>query len=459
MLLVREPLPVGRVARDQTAFESRSRRGVGQRGHRQADSTRKAGTLHALGRDRDGRGVSVRAVHRPDRGKPGLAAAVGFVEQPLPHVRVVAEPPVEPPGAAQQPRGDVACDHRGFDRYRGRTAQRVEKAAAIGCDVAPSGDLEHRGSERLLHRRRDLHSGRSVASAVERIARQVDRDAGLLAGDDHVHAQVGRGRVDARPTADALAEPVGDGVFDAHGGELGVAQRLVDARGVDGDGAVGTHVVLPRDLAHALVERVGALRAHGPEREQDARCEPRPQQHAVRMHQRAREQHSPTLRTHAGHAQAAQLIGEKRLHTARAGGETRDTTGHGPSRTSARCAAARLCAARGRARSPGLDRSPTCPIGSWRARRPSPSWTRAGPSSRLGLVGPSTEDHGVAVGHCLPADDQGLGPQDHVAGGSAGLGRPHQPAGSDPVSSERGVPAWSSVESSAMLTNPEQSVR
>ena len=145
---------------------------------------------------------------------------------------------------------------------------------------------------------------------MKRVARQVYRDAGLLSGYDHVHAQVGRGRVDARATADTFAEPVGDGVFDAHGGELGVAQRVVDARSVDSDGAIDAHVVLPRDLAHTLVERVGALCAHGPEREQDARCEPRPQQHAVRMHQRAREEHSPTLRTHARHAKAAQLIGK-----------------------------------------------------------------------------------------------------------------------------------------------------
>ena len=170
---------------------------------------------------------------------------------------VVAEPLGEAPAAAREARRDVAGDQRGLDRERAGAAHRVEERPAGSGDLAPARDAENGGGEVLLDGRLDLDAGLAVAALVELGARQVDRDDGLVGAHHHVDEQVGLGGVDVGAAAGEVGEPVGDRVFDAHRGELRVAQRVVDAGRVDRDRAVGADVVLPRQRSDGLVELIG----------------------------------------------------------------------------------------------------------------------------------------------------------------------------------------------------------
>ncbi len=125
-----------------------------------------------------------------------------------------------------------------------------------------------------------------------------------------------------------FGEPIGDRVFDAHRGELRVAQRVVDAGRIDRDGAVGADVVLPRQRADRVVELIGGRRGNASEREQHARGDARPQQRAVAALERTGERDAGGQRAHAANPRRAQLIAEKRLGALGAGREEVEAIRH-----------------------------------------------------------------------------------------------------------------------------------
>ena len=245
------------------------------------------------------------------------------------------KPAGEAPAAACEPGSRVGGHERGFDGERAGAAQRVQERTARREDRGPAGGGEDGGRERLLHRRLDLDTRLAVTAAVERLARQVERDRGLVLSDHDVDAQVRIGRVDTRSHAHAVDEPVRDRVLHANRGELRVAQRVVHPGGVDGDGPVGTHVVLPRPLADRGVQCVGRIGRHAREREQYTRREPRPQQRAVAGRQTTTEAHSGAQRSNAAALQYAQLAGEQRFSAAGARGEELEGLVHGRSAAAA----------------------------------------------------------------------------------------------------------------------------
>ena len=194
---------------------------------------------HAGASDLDRAGVGVVALDGRQRGpSPASRRRSASASTRCPGRLVVPEPALEAPARARESRRDVAGHERGLDEQRARAAQGVDERAARLGDPRPASQQQHRGRERLLHRRLDLHAGLAVAASVQRAAGEIDRDRRLLGANDHVDAHVGVGGVHARPTAEARDESVGDGVFDPDGGELRVAQLGVDAAGVDGERSV-----------------------------------------------------------------------------------------------------------------------------------------------------------------------------------------------------------------------------
>ena len=265
-----------------------------------------------------------RAVHGPLRRggrQPALEARIGIVQQVGPCVLVEARPAVEAPAIAREPRRQVAgCGCR-LHHHGAVAAGRVDAGGTRARPPVPAGKRQQAGGERALERRLGTVVGREVGAAVERGARQVERDGGALLAHAHVDGRVGMLGVHVRALPPRLAQAVAHGVLHLERGEARVAQLVVHAVGRHRDARAGRDHVLPGKLQRVLEQQVGQARVHAPHHQHDARGQPGPQARRERVAHVAEEGDAAAERPHAPDAEGLQLVGERGLQPGEAAGE------------------------------------------------------------------------------------------------------------------------------------------
>ena len=121
----------------------------------------------------------------------------------------------------------------------------------------------------------------AVAALVQAAAGKIEREGEAAFAQVGVDADVGVFRVHVRAAVQGVAQLVGDGVFDFERAELGVADALADAVEVDGEGAVGVDVFVPRHRAGEGVDVVGVCDFAFGDDPEDAARHARPEAEAV----------------------------------------------------------------------------------------------------------------------------------------------------------------------------------
>ena len=203
--------------------------------------------------DRDG--VAVEAANASRRQQVRLAARFGVRAEFAPGRPVVLLPALEGEPLAEKPRCDIGGNERRLDRKRAGATHRIDEATAGRRDRRPAGANENRGCKVLLERRRALSS--PIATPVQAVARQVDRDRDGATRRVHIDAEPWRIAVDGGPRPRPLAKLVDDRVLDSLRAELCMRHAGNAPGEVDGECAVDVHVRAPVDLADSCVERAG----------------------------------------------------------------------------------------------------------------------------------------------------------------------------------------------------------
>ena len=191
--------------------------------------------------------VDVAAVYL--EGELTLVAVV--IVEPLEEVGVEIGPFLEGEMRAVDARVDVGGDEGGLDQECSGAAHRVHEIAV----APPSGLHDDAGGERLVDRGLGLF--RAVTALRERLSARIERDghAGVL--DVYVQHYVGPGDTDRRSLTGRVAEMVHDAVFHAVGGEFAVGELLAVDCGVDCERGLRSHVFLPFNVAHDIIQLVG----------------------------------------------------------------------------------------------------------------------------------------------------------------------------------------------------------
>ena len=154
------------------------------------------------------------------------------------HLRRIEVRQLLEPERAVEPGRDIERHHRGFDEEGAAAAHGVEERQRR----RPSGQLEDAGGEILAQRR--FAAGGAPAALEERLARGVEIEGRLVAGQEDVDAHVRRLRVDVRAAAARGAKRVAHRVLDAQRDEIEALHRRPD--GGDVDAYRAPHVELPR---------------------------------------------------------------------------------------------------------------------------------------------------------------------------------------------------------------------
>ena len=121
----------------------------------------------------------------------------------------------------------------------------------------------------------------AVAALVQAAAGKVEGEGEAAFAQVGVDADVGVFRVHVRAAVQGVAQLVGDGIFDFERAELGVADALADTVEVDGEGAVGVDVFVPRYRTGKGVDVVGVCDFAFGDDPEDAARHARPQAEAV----------------------------------------------------------------------------------------------------------------------------------------------------------------------------------
>ena len=152
-----------------------------------------------------------------------------------------------------------------------------------------------------------LAGSANIRAVVQALACQVERHRRLAAvdanGDDGVRMLCIHGGT----LAPDLANLVADAILDALRREMRVAELLVRAAGEHGDLRVFCKDLVPRQLTDVAVQIIGVFAAHASDKQQDARCQARPQQGPVRAFLVRIERHAAAQRTRLLDAERFQL--------------------------------------------------------------------------------------------------------------------------------------------------------
>ena len=170
------------------------------------------------------------------------------------------------------------------------------------------------------------HVGRAGARGLarqaleERVAGEIELQAGAVAADREGEAAVGAIGVHGGAFAQHARQAVADGILHAQGGEVRVAQLVGGAARRNGERGAGTQDVLPRDGGGVLVKLVGVAGVKARERDKDAAGEARPQARAVCVRSGPDKGDAALEAAHLAQAQTAQLVGKGDLEALRAAG-------------------------------------------------------------------------------------------------------------------------------------------
>ena len=220
---------------------------------------------------------------------------------------------------AQQAGCDVGGHQCPLHQQGAGTAHRIDQGAAVCGDFRPAGAQQHRRGQVFLQRR-DAGVA-TVAALVQRTAGQIQRNLCHRSAHQHVHAQIGCVGVDVRALAADLAQPIHDRILHALLGELGVAQAVIHAVGIDGDRAVRGDVLLPCHRMDGFIQAVGADLLDLQQRHQHATGESRPQAGAVRRCEFALEMHAGDRLLDPGATECGELGRKQFFQALRAGGK------------------------------------------------------------------------------------------------------------------------------------------
>ncbi len=147
----------------------------------------------------------------------------------------------------------VGGNQRGLDQECAGAAHRVNQGAV----AAPAAFENDAGGEHLVNRGLGLRD--AVAALVERLARRVERQRHLVAGDMDVDHHVGVLKAHARALVVAVAvlEPVDNRVLDAVGDEARVGELVAEGDGVNRERRPDGHERAPVELLGAVIQLVG----------------------------------------------------------------------------------------------------------------------------------------------------------------------------------------------------------
>ena len=217
------------------------------------------------------RTVKVRGVLR----QPFTGAGLRIVFDLFPDGLIVLRPAFEAPVAAVQPWRTVGGQHRGFNQQRTGTAHRIEQRRTW----LPSGAHHDSGSQRFFDRR---HPGAiAIAAQMQACATQIQGNTGRIAVQPDVDTQIRVFTVNVRTFFIATREAVHNGILNAQGTILAVADLIVDAVEMHRKGSVRGEDLCPVDHLYAGVEIKIAVDLALFHRQHDARRQTAPHQALV----------------------------------------------------------------------------------------------------------------------------------------------------------------------------------
>ncbi len=188
-------------------------------------------------------------------------------------------PSLETETLAQQARSDISGTQRRLDRQGAGAAHRVAEISPLPGHIAPAG-IGQQGRRQVLLERR-LAGLLAVTAPMQGVAGEVERQAGLLPAQMKIDAEVRLARIDRRPPAGPVTEPVDNGILDLERRIMRMVQGGGDQGGIDGKGLCLAQVLLPGELVAGLVERLLIGDGEGLELQQDAAGQTRPEAAAV----------------------------------------------------------------------------------------------------------------------------------------------------------------------------------
>ena len=196
--------------------------------------------------------------------KLALAAVVvvDFVKQ----LTVEVAPALKGKTVAIHTREDVAGNHGCLNEEGTRATHRIYEVALS----APAGHKYDSGSQHLVDGCLGLRH--AVATLVQRLARTVERERNLVARDVHIEHKVGIREANRRATLILLHEVIHNSVLHAISDEFRVTEVRSKHSGIDGEGAVGGHHLVPVEFLHSLIELVGIVGVEFIEWLENAQC-------------------------------------------------------------------------------------------------------------------------------------------------------------------------------------------
>lgn len=161
------------------------------------------------------------------------------------------------------------------------------------------------------HVRAVLAGGLARQALEQRVAGEVELQAGTVAAQREEDARVGVVHVDVGTTPGDLDKAVAQSVLHAQGGEVRVAQFIGGAARGDGEGGAGAQDVLPGNGARALVKAIGIAAVEARDGDEDAAGETRPQADAVCVGEPAGEGDPALEAADLACAELAKLVGKR----------------------------------------------------------------------------------------------------------------------------------------------------
>ncbi|MNU80111.1 hypothetical protein D3C71_697340 [compost metagenome] len=256
---------------------------VGHIGAGEADGMGDAGNFRVLARRLDRHRVDVAAVDdRLQRSQAGRFAITRFALDGFPGGLVEAQPAARRQAAmAHQAGSDVGGHQRALDQQGAAAAHRIQQAATGSMQARPLRTHQQRGSQVFLQRR--VMRSTTPATAMQRATTEVDRQRGAALAQRQVDAHVRQIGVDRRALEPFVTHAVDDGVLDPLRSKTGMGDLVAGHMRVHRQGHLRFDVFVPRQRAHAVIQRLLVRAFEFVDRPQHAAGQPRPHDDPQRL--------------------------------------------------------------------------------------------------------------------------------------------------------------------------------
>jgi hypothetical protein len=239
--------------------------------------------------------------------------------QARPQGGIVAAPLEKTEILAPEAGGAIGGHERTLDAERAGAAQRIHQRCTLRGELGPLPAQQHRGGNVFLQR--GFARAAAIATAVQALARQIERQRDVGAVRVRVHAHVGPFQADVGTNAVARAQLIDDAVFELERAKMTVSDRRVAAAEITRERSRRAEVCRPVNRAHTGVELRGVTRLKLRELEEYAVGNARPQAGAVGALQAAGKGHATGTLTRPGSAERGQLAHQQIGKAARRAGE------------------------------------------------------------------------------------------------------------------------------------------